>query len=68
MVRKKDSAEEYLVSENPEIPAVSNPGWAYKIIASFPAFQNRNYRLYFLFLLFYGKIYYRAKGKGWKTR
>jgi MFS family permease len=39
--------EEYIVNESPEISMGETPGWTNRISNIFPAFQNRNYRLYF---------------------
>ncbi|HUC82636.1 MAG TPA: hypothetical protein VMR70_17140, partial [Flavisolibacter sp.] len=38
--------EEYLISESPEIAVGENDIWA-KRFKTFPALQNRNYRIYF---------------------
>ena len=48
MIRKKSiSEEEEIVDENHEIVLLENFGWVTKIASAIPAFQNRNYKLYF---------------------
>lgn len=41
------SDEKFIVSQSPEFTGKVNPLWVRKIIAAFPAFSSRNYRLYF---------------------
>jgi len=39
--------EEYVYTESQEISVGENPAWVKKIASAFPAFQSRNYQLYF---------------------
>ncbi len=45
--RKTKVKEEEIVDENHEIVHLENFGWVTKIGSAIPAFQNRNYKLYF---------------------
>ncbi len=39
--------EQYIIDESPEISIGENTGWIQRITSIFPAFKNRNFRLYF---------------------
>lgn len=39
--------ENYIISENPELSIGDAPGWLGRLRGAFPAFEERNFRLYF---------------------
>src|SRR5437868_4188265 len=40
--------EQYIIDESPEIRYGEDSGWVQKILSAFPAFQSKNYNLYFV--------------------
>lgn len=42
-----DKDEKFIVSQSPDFIGKINPIWINKILSAFPAFNNKNYRLYF---------------------
>ena len=47
MSKEFQKEEQYIVSESPEINLGEPPGWIEKVKSAFPAFRDRNFRLYF---------------------
>src|SRR3972149_6706233 len=47
MIKRVQPEEERIINESPEISVGEVSGWVKKIITVFPAFKNRNYKLYF---------------------
>ena len=48
MVHKFAKEEQYIIGESPELSSGESFGWFGKFLSVFPAFENRNFRLYFL--------------------
>ena len=47
MPKEFQKEERYIASESPEISVGDSAGWTAKIKSAFPAFRDRNFRLYF---------------------
>jgi MFS family permease len=47
MPTEKTSEETYIINESPEISIGEKVGWFSKLRSTFPALENRNYKLYF---------------------
>ncbi|HWZ21569.1 MAG TPA: MFS transporter, partial [Cytophagaceae bacterium] len=47
MPTENTSEETYIINESPEISIGENAGWFGKIKSTFPALENKNYKLYF---------------------
>lgn len=45
--KKERILEEHILNESPEVSIWKLPDWARRISSAFPAFQNKNFRLYF---------------------
>lgn len=47
MQQKFSREEKFIINQSPEIIQGENPRWPNKLLSAFPAFSNKNYRLYF---------------------